>query len=92
MSTTDWLRGLLSAAVSSVSTAVLAYIGIPCVGLTINLKQFAVFIAADVIVSLATFLKANPIPTETTTTTIRPGPGGNVTLTTDTKTSTPPTK
>jgi hypothetical protein len=91
MSTTDWLRGLLSAAVSSASTAVLAFLGIPAVGLTINFKQFAVFIAADVIVSLATFLKANPIPTETTTTTIRPGPGGNVTLT-DTKTSTPPTK
>jgi hypothetical protein len=62
MNQKQWLRGLIKVAISSGSTAILAFIGVPAVGLTINFKLFAVFVAADVIVSLATFLKANPLP------------------------------
>jgi hypothetical protein len=65
MTSRQWLRGLLAAAISSASTAILACVGVPVFGMAVNwntVKLVLIFIGADVLVSLATFLKANPLP------------------------------
>jgi hypothetical protein len=65
MTSRQWLRGLIAAAISSASTAILACVGVPVFGMAVNwntVKLVLIFIGADVLVSLATFLKANPLP------------------------------
>ncbi len=75
MDALTWLKGLLAAVISSVSTTVLATVGANATGSPLNWTQIANVAGFSALVGGLAYLKQSPIPTElysvtqTTTTT-----------------------